>query len=167
MSNDRSPASNEESTTGLASYLIDERIQSTDKTEKLPQERFLKSVLQKIEGDYHSKSKDKSARVEFLLELFGDMVFENIFLSWLSKRINTRKNCLESLLRSCKNGITNLPLMQLPSEVHKVIYNFWLDSNSSIVSADSRSNRNVIRMSKLSYLLKYKHFEGINDNNIT
>ena len=91
-------ASNEESTTGLASYFIDELIQSTDKREKLQEERFSKSILQKIEDHYHSKSKDESATVEFLLEVFGDMVF----LFWLSKRINARKNRLELPLRSYK-----------------------------------------------------------------
>ena len=89
MSNDMPLASNEESTTGSASHL-NELIQYTDKREKLQEERFSVSVLQKIEDDYHSKSKDKSATVEFLLEVFGDMVFENHFLSWLSKRINAR-----------------------------------------------------------------------------
>ena len=94
MSKDMPPASNEESTTGLASYLIDELIQSTEKREKPQEERFSKSVLHKIEEDYHSKSKNKSATVEFLLEVFGNMVFENIFLSWLSKGINATKNRL-------------------------------------------------------------------------
>ena len=93
------------------------------------------------------------------------MVFENHFLSWLSKRINARKNRLESYLHSYKNGITNLPRKQLPSDVPKAICSSWLDPNNSIVSTDSRSDREIIRVSKLSYLLKYKHFEGINDNN--
>ena len=78
-SNDMPPASNEESTTGLASYLIDKLILSTDKREKLQEERFSKSVVQKIEDNYPSKSKDKSAAVEFLLEVFGDIIFENLF----------------------------------------------------------------------------------------
>ena len=34
--------------------------------------------MQKIEDDYHSKSKDKSATDAFLLEVFGDLVFENV-----------------------------------------------------------------------------------------
>ena len=75
MSSNMPPANNEESTTGLASYLIGELIESTDKREKLQEEQFSKSVLQKIENDYHSKSKDENATVEFLLEVFGDMVF--------------------------------------------------------------------------------------------
>ena len=44
MGNDMLPASNEESAIGLASYLIDELKQSTDKREKLKEERFSKSV---------------------------------------------------------------------------------------------------------------------------
>ena len=100
--------------------------------EKLQEERFSKSALQKIEDDYHSKSKDKSPTAEFLLEVFGDMVFENAFLSWLSKRISARKNLPESLLRSYKNGITNLLRRQIPSDVHKAIYNFWLEPNKSV-----------------------------------
>ena len=77
------------------------------------------------------------------------------------------KNRLGSLLRSYKNGITNLPGRQIPSDVHKAVYNFSLEPSNSVDSTDSRSDRNVIRVSKLSYLLIYKHFEGINDNNIT
>ena len=52
------------------------------------------------------------------------------------------------------------------TEVHKAIYNFWIDPNNSVVSTDSRSDRNNIILTKLSYLLKYKHLEGINNNNI-
>ena len=79
------------------------------------------------------------------------MVFENVFLYWLSKRINGGKNHLESLLRSYKNGIANLPRRQLLSDVHKAICNFWLDLNNSVVSIDSRSDRKIVRVSKLSY----------------
>lgn len=117
--------------------------------EKLHKERFSKSVLPKIGDEYHSKSKDKSATVEFLLEVFGNMFFENSFLSWLSKRINGRKNCLESLLRSYAKGITNLPRRQLPSDVNKAIYSFWLDPNNSVVSIDSRPDQSIITVSKL------------------
>ena len=94
------------------------------------------------------------------------MVFENAFLSWLSKRINARKNLPESLLPSYKNGITNLPRRQIPSDVHKAIYNFWLEPNKSVVGTDSRSDRNLIRVLKLSYLLKQNLFESVNDDNI-
>ena len=117
--------------------------------EKLHKERFSKSVLPKIGDEYHSKSKDKSATVEFLLEVFDNMFFENSFLSWLSKRINGRKNCLESLLRSYEKGITNLPRRQLPSDVNKAIYSFWLDPNNSVVSIDSRPDQSIITVSKL------------------
>lgn len=117
--------------------------------QKLHKERFSKSVLPRIEDEYHSESKDKSATVEFLLKVFGNMFFENGFLSWLSKRINGRKNCLESLLRSYEKGITNLPRRQLPSDVNKAIYSFWLDPNNSVVSIDSRSDQNIITVSKL------------------
>lgn len=68
MSNDMPAASNEESTTGLASCLIDELIQFTGKREKLQEERFSKSVLQKIEDDHHSKSKDKMQQLSFCLK---------------------------------------------------------------------------------------------------
>ena len=79
-------------------YLIDELVQSTEKKEELQEERFSKSVLQKIENDYHSKSIDKSQAVQSLLEVFGQMVFENVFLSWFSKKINATKNgCLAVL----------------------------------------------------------------------
>ena len=62
-------------------------------------------ILQKIENEYHSKSIVKSQAVQSLLEVFGQIVFENVFLSGLSKKINATKNLLESLSRS----ITNLP----------------------------------------------------------
>ena len=68
MSNDMPPASNEESTIGLASYLIDELIQSTEKREKPQEERFSKSVLHKIEEDYTVKVKIKVQQLSFCLK---------------------------------------------------------------------------------------------------
>ena len=68
MSKDMPPASNEESTTGLASYLIDELIQSTEKREKPQEERFSKSVLHKIEEDYTVKVKIKVQQLSFCLK---------------------------------------------------------------------------------------------------
>ena len=47
--------------------------------QKLHKERFSKSVLPRIEDEYHSESKDKSATVEFLLKVFGNIILKMVF----------------------------------------------------------------------------------------
>ena len=56
---------------------------------------------------------------------------------------------------------------QLSNETHSAIYNFWFESENSVVSNDERSERNYVRVLKLRYLTEYKHLQTLADENIS
>ena len=121
-------------------------------------DRLTSLVLSKIEDDYKSGCGSvKYSVVKYLLEVFGEMLFENGFLNWLCRKINVRKPRLEACVHRYKTHETNQPRRQLPSETHASIYTFWLEDESSVVSTDCRSGRNDVRISKYRYLAEFNH----------
>ena len=83
--------------------IVEELIEAHGKRDRFNEERFTSLVLSKIEDDYKSGcSPVKYSLVKYLLEVFGEMLFENGFLNWLCRKINVRKPGLEACIHDLK-----------------------------------------------------------------
>ena len=95
------------------------------------------------------------------------MVNDKSFISWPAQKLNHQKCRLEQVLKAYLQSQKSKSRRSLPDNTQQKIYEFCLLPENSIMSTNRRSGRDEIRISTLKYLKDHKHFELINDKNLT
>ena len=83
----------------LPGDIIDELCQMHDSTENYYEEYFRLRIVEMIERDFKSKH-HKNSGVEHLLGVFGDILYDVKFVSWLCRKIKYRPYKLKSLIEN-------------------------------------------------------------------
>ena len=84
---------------------------------------FLDNILSKLEVDLKSEEERKSTGT-FLRETFGELLSDNNFLLWLSRKLGYRAARLGDIIVRLDNP--HIPRRSLPGNLDQQIYNFWL-----------------------------------------
>ena len=111
--------------------------------------------------------KSQHCAAQFIVESFGDMINDNLFISWLRQKLNYQKCRLEQILKGYFQSQKSKSRRSLPDNTQQKNYEFWFLPENSIMITDRRSGRDEVRISTLKYLKDYKHFELTNDENLT
>ena len=133
-----------------------------EKHENTFEKTFKERALLKTKSDLRNRFCKQSA-AKFLHETFGaEMLYDDNFLSWLAKLLDYKTYWLRNILSS--NEQETKPCGRtLSVSQHEKTYDFWLDENVSIPSADRRSGGHEVRIGKLQYIKELSHLEHISD----
>ena len=109
----------------------------------------------------------KYKAVEYLLDVFGEQIFNEKFITWLCQTISVRRHRLIQHSQKFQQNCLPKARNSLPTETHSLIYNYWFDDVNSVISNDSSSERSKVRVSKFKYMTEYKHMRSLADKNIS
>ena len=129
---------------------------------------FSKKIFRKVTADIKDNQKRNEA-LGLLVDVAGDYLNDKRFMQFLSENVGYKYKSqrLTNILSSHKAQKKWKPRLSISPETHRAICEFWLQQENPIMSTDSRSNRDEVRISKLEYLRDYAHCTNINDTNIT
>lgn len=86
-------------------------------------------------------------------ECFSESLDNYKFICWLANNLEIKPCRLKQIMKNFNKEFA--PRNSLSPTFHQSILNFWLKKGNSIISSDRRNGRDVVRMPKLSYFLKY------------
>jgi hypothetical protein len=135
---------------------LEERVNQRDIDHEL---RFKNKVMAKLKQDIKCR-RSKHTAARFLFETFGESLSDYSFICWLAKKLEMKPCRLKEVLKNCEKEFASRT--PLASATKQSVYNFWLKEENSIVSNDRRNGRDIVRISKATYLSKYGDIEDPN-----
>ena len=129
------------------------------------EQAFLNKILTGIETNLRSRDKKKAAANFLCVTLGDDLINDNNFLRWLSKKLHYKLVRLLDILAN--RDKTFEPRNTLDQGIYQHIYNYWLSEEVSTPSVESRNSRDAVKVSKLDFFKNYHHMDNITDTNIS
>ena len=99
------------------------------------------NVTEKLKSDLQN---DRTSTIEYIKKCFGELIQNEDFVSWLSKKLGYKPSRFQSLL---KEKVPN-KRKSLHVTIYQDIYEFWL--SNSVNSNESKTN--VANISKRAFL---------------
>ena len=111
------------------------------------EDTFVTKTAAKLSTDLRCRNSQHCA-AQFIVESFGDMIYDISFISWLAERLNYQKCTLQQILTAYLQSQKSKPRRSLEDNAYQKIYEFWL------LPENSTMNRSAVRKrrSKLNYL---------------